>query len=80
LLRAAAPRGAAVGSNQAPTTKGKTVNKPTVETGEFKGHPTITLGADGQYPFTFGLGKAKLILACLEEVQKFVADNTKEVA
>ena len=39
----------------------------------YKGHPTISLDAGSKYPFTFGLAKAKLILAHLEEIKAFVA-------
>lgn len=48
-----------------------------VEVGEFKGHPVITLRLDegDQYGFTFGLGKARLILECIEDIQKFVEEN-----
>lgn len=39
---------------------------------EFKGKKVITLNPDGQFPFTFGVGKAKLILECFEDIEKFV--------
>ena len=47
---------------------------------EFKGHPTIILkeSEDSQYGFTFGLSKAKLILAHIEEIQAFVDKNGGE--
>lgn len=48
----------------------------TATRGEFRGHPTLTL-TDGQrndFEFTFGVAKAKLILAHLREIRKFVKE------
>jgi hypothetical protein len=44
---------------------------------EFKGHPLLVLssGANEKYPFQFGLQKAKRIVACIEDIKKFVADE-----
>jgi hypothetical protein len=50
--------------------------------GSFKGHATISLQRDEQdrFAFTFGFGKAKLILENLEAIQSFVAEeNAKAV-
>lgn len=49
-----------------------------VKTGEFKGHPTISLLKDetDMRPFTFGMGKARLILENIEEIKKFVENNS----
>ena len=51
-----------------------------VTIGEYKGSPVITLplSADGKFPFTFGLGKAKTILKYLDEIKKFVAEYDKK--
>ncbi len=48
-----------------------------VKIGEYKGHKTISLtkGDDDQYPFTFGLGKARLIVENFAEIKKFVEEN-----
>lgn len=48
-----------------------------VKIGEYKGHKTISLmkSDDDQYPFTFGLGKAKLIVDNIDEIKKFVEEN-----
>jgi hypothetical protein len=48
-----------------------------VKIGEYKGHPTISLLKDEEdmRPFTFGLGKAKLIIDNLDEIKKFVEEN-----
>ena len=48
-----------------------------VEFGEFKGNKLIILKRDDDdnFPFQFGLGKAKLIIANIDEIQKFVNDN-----
>ncbi len=55
-----------------------TCDKMPVKTGEFKGHPTISLLKDDDdlRPFTFGLGKARLILANLDAIKKFVESNS----
>jgi hypothetical protein len=51
-----------------------------VTIGEYKGSPVITLplSADGKFPFTFGLGKAKTILKYLDEIKKFVDEHDKK--
>jgi hypothetical protein len=48
--------------------------KPEVTIGEYKGSPVISLPltADGKYPFTFGLSKAKIILKYIDDINKFV--------
>lgn len=48
-----------------------------VERGEFKGKPLLILkrSEDDQYPFSFGLSKAKLIVDNIEEIKKFVEEN-----
>ena len=49
-------------------------NKSTIaRVGSYKGNPTISLNADAKYPFTFGLAKARLILAHLADIEKFAA-------
>ena len=47
---------------------------------EFKGKPVLVIkrDADDKYPFSFGMSKARLILENLEEIKKFVDDNSKE--
>lgn len=51
-----------------------------VERSEFKGKPVLIMrrSEDDKYPFSFGLSKARLILENLEEIKKFVEDNSKE--
>jgi len=51
-----------------------------IERSEFKGKPVIIIRRDenDKYPFTFGMSKAKLILENLEEIKRFVEDNSKE--
>ena len=53
-----------------------------IERSEFKGKPVIILKRDenDKYPFSFGLTKARLILENLEEIRKFVAENTDQEA
>ena len=47
------------------------------EKGTFKGKAVLTLtsGPDERYPFTFGLQKAKRILACLKDIEAFVVEQ-----
>ena len=51
-----------------------------VERSEFKGKPVLIMRRteDDKYPFTFGMSKAKLILENLEEIKRFVEENSKE--
>jgi hypothetical protein len=44
---------------------------------EYKGNQLIVLssGTNERYPFSFGLQKAKRILACIPDIQKFVAET-----
>ncbi|MEI6127281.1 MAG: hypothetical protein WCQ99_12095 [Pseudomonadota bacterium] len=53
-----------------------TVNNEEVTYGEYKGNPTITLPA-GPRGFTFGLSKARAILAYSEEIKAFVKQHEK---
>jgi len=50
-----------------------------VERSEFKGKPTLVIkrNDDDKYPFSFGMSKAKLILENLEEIKKFVEENSQ---
>lgn len=52
-----------------------TDRKPVVQESEYKGNPMLVLqwGEDSKYPMQFGLTKAKLILACVEDIQNWVA-------
>ncbi len=47
------------------------------EIGEYKGSPTITLKAkeDDKYPFTFGVGKAKLIVEHIDDIRDFLEQH-----
>lgn len=51
-----------------------------VERSEYKGKPVLIIrrSEDDKYPFSFGLTKAKMILENLEEIRRFVEDNSKE--
>lgn len=48
-----------------------------VEKGEYKGNKVITFKKDleDKYPFTFGLAKAKIVLAHIDDIKKFVEEN-----
>jgi len=49
-----------------------------VERSEFKGRPILIIkrDKDDQYPFSFGVSKAKLILENIEEIESFVEENS----
>ncbi|MFH1630929.1 MAG: hypothetical protein ABIA21_01765 [Candidatus Aenigmatarchaeota archaeon] len=52
----------------------------TATIGEYKGHKTLSLVAEGMEnskfpPFSFGVAKARLILAHLDDIKKFVEEN-----
>jgi hypothetical protein len=57
--------------------------KVVIDRGEYKGNPTVSIRKDTEeqdrYPFSFGLGKAKLLLAALRQepdfIEKFVEEN-----
>ena len=50
-----------------------------VERGEYKGKPLIILkrNEEDKYPFSFGLSKARIILDNIEEIKKFVEENSQ---
>lgn len=52
-----------------------------VEESEFKGNPMIVLknSVDDQYPFQFGVKKAKLVLENIEAIKQFVEKNDIQV-
>ena len=51
-----------------------------VDRSEYNGKPILVLrrSEDDKFPFSFGINKAKLIMENLEEIKKFVAENTTE--
>ncbi len=50
-----------------------------MQIGEYKGHKLLILskGPDDKFPFQMGLTKAKLVLANLDDVRKFVAQEER---
>lgn len=48
-----------------------------VEKTEYKGQPVLILkrNENDRYPFSFGLGKARMILEAIEDIRKFVEEN-----
>ena len=48
-----------------------------VERTTYKGNPMIVIkrNEEDNFPFSFGLNKARLILANLDEIQKFVNEH-----
>ncbi|MEK7746780.1 MAG: hypothetical protein AAB576_08950 [Elusimicrobiota bacterium] len=51
-----------------------------VEFGEFKGNKMIVLkrNEEDKFPFQFGVSKAKLVVEHIEDIRKFVAENSKD--
>lgn len=49
----------------------------TVEESEYKGKPILSLPTPGKakFPFSFGLAKARLILAHIDEIDSFVTKH-----
>ena len=50
-----------------------------VERTEFKGNPVLVIkrSEDDKFPFSFGVSKAKLIIENIDEIKKFVEENSK---
>lgn len=46
---------------------------------EYKGNKIICLNPGSKFPFSFGLGKAKMILENLESIKKFVESNGESI-
>jgi len=48
-----------------------------VEKTEYKGQPVLILkrNENDRYPFSFGLGKARMILESIDDIKKFVEEN-----
>ena len=51
-----------------------------IEKTEYRGQPVIVLkrSEDDRFPFSFGLWKAWLILEHLEDIKKFVEENSEK--
>lgn len=51
-----------------------------VERSEFKGKQVLILRRDenDRFPFSFGLTKAKLIIDHIEDIKKFIDDNSEK--
>jgi hypothetical protein len=47
----------------------------TTEVSQYKGNPVIKLRSPSKYTMTFGLTKARMILACIDEIRDFVDNN-----
>jgi hypothetical protein len=45
---------------------------------EFKGNKILVLNPGSKFPFSFGLGKAKLILEHIDAIRKFVQEYDKK--
>ncbi|MFC1560106.1 hypothetical protein ACFLZ2_02525 [Candidatus Margulisiibacteriota bacterium] len=50
-----------------------------VERSEYKGRPLLVIKQDenDKFPFSFGLGKARKIVECIDDIKKFVEDEGK---
>ena len=55
---------------------------PIIEEQDYKGNPVLVIkrDTDDRYPFSFGLSKARLILAALDGIMAFVAKHEGEKA
>ena len=64
-----------------PEIKPVEVGKMSVQYGEFKGNKLIKLirDEDDQYPFQFGVEKARLIVENIDAIKKFVEESNEEV-
>lgn len=51
------------------------MGKPNCFVDEYEGRPIFHIELKDGHTFRFGVGKAVSLLACIEEVQKFVDDN-----
>lgn len=49
------------------------ISKPTV--GEYKGSKILSLPTGSNYPFSFGLTKARLIIKYFKHIKRFVNEN-----
>jgi hypothetical protein len=49
-----------------------------IEKSEYKGKPILIIrrNEEDKYPFSFGLTKARLIIENIEEIKKFVEENS----
>jgi len=56
--------------------------KVVIERGEYKGNATVTIRRDTEemdrFPFSFGLGKAKLLLQALKQEPDFIEKFVEE--
>ena len=50
-----------------------------IERGEYKGKPLLIIkrNEDDKFPFSFGLNKARMILENIDEIKKFVEENSQ---
>lgn len=71
LRRVAGETTAYIKPEETPTTG----YSPDVFVGEYKGHPTLTLPLDDK-GFSFGVRKAQAILTYLEDIKRFVEENS----
>ncbi len=69
--KATAPKSTKTAASVKPATK--------AVRGEYQGKPTLCLtkGEGDKWPFTFGLAKARLMLAHIADIQQFVADSAE---
>lgn len=53
--------------------------KSTPKLDQYKGSPTLILNPEDRFTFSFGLGKARLILEHLDTIKKFVESEGKSI-
>lgn len=47
--------------------------------GEYQGKPTLILNPDQKFPFSFGLGKARMIIDHYEAIVEFVKSDGESI-
>ncbi len=52
--------------------------KPTPIVEEFKGNKVLVLNPGGKFPFSFGVGKAKMILENIDAIKRFAEEYGKK--
>jgi len=53
--------------------------KSTPKLDSYKGSPTLILNPEDRFTFSFGLGKARLLLEHIDTIKKFVESEGKSI-
>ncbi len=73
------PNGASNDIIRALSSRQKEIRMSEVSESEFKGNPMMVIKStpDDKFPFQFGVKKAKLVLAHVEDIKKFVEKHDR---